>query len=124
MREHRLRQVNTGIRYSLPLCLVNRHGEAEPNRKLLPLELKREHLIIRGAKWDPWQEDPLSSMLTQNNFCIDDILLESSNHQPHAIAKSVCGVNVLKQYDRAVYLQLQQMWRQTVGVNVFRKSDG
>jgi hypothetical protein len=66
---------------------------------MLPIELKREHLIIRGTKQDPWQENPLSSMLTQHNFCIDDIPLESSNYQPRAITESVCGVNVFKQYD-------------------------
>jgi hypothetical protein len=48
MREHWLRKINSGIRDSLSLCLVNRHCEAEPNRELLSLELKREHLIIRG----------------------------------------------------------------------------
>lgn len=114
MRENRLGQVDSDIRNSLPLCLFDRHGEAEPDRKLLSLELKRKHLIIRQTEGDPWQENPLSSMVPQNNFCIDHIPLKSSYYEPRAIAKAVCRVNVSEENNRAVVFQLQQMWWQPV----------
>jgi hypothetical protein len=88
------------------------------------LELKREHLIIRATKRDPWQENPLSSMLTQHNFCIDDGPLETLNHQPHAITESVCGVNVSKQYDGELILSFNKCGSIPLGVNVLRKSGG
>ena len=49
VREHRCGQVHTHVRDSLALWLVDRHGKAQPDRKLLSLKLEREHLIIRRA---------------------------------------------------------------------------
>jgi hypothetical protein len=63
MGEHRRGQVHSYVWYCLTLWLVDRHGEAEPNWELLSLELKWEHLIIRGAQGYPRKENPLPGML-------------------------------------------------------------
>ena len=114
MREHWFRQVYTNIGNSLTLCFVNRHCKTKPYRKLLSFELEREHLIIRGTKRYTWQENPFFSMLTQYNFCVNAISLETTNHQPGAIAKSIRRVYIPKQYNRAPNLELQNMRGQPI----------
>ena len=108
------------------MCLVNRHDEDVPNRTLLHLPVKREHLITRGAKRDPRQEDRLSNMLIRQFFCIDDIFLKSSNHQPRAIAKSLVGLMFLSNIIGAVNPELQQICvgGYLFGVSVLRNLDG
>jgi hypothetical protein len=52
------------------------------------------------------RKNSLSSMLPQHNFCFYGILLKPPYNKPGTITKSVSGVNVPKQYDRATNLQL------------------
>lgn len=49
MREHRVREVHANIWNGLALRLVNGHGKAKSDRKLLSLKTKWEHLIVGGA---------------------------------------------------------------------------
>jgi len=51
------------------------------------------------------QKNPLSSVLSQHNFCVYGILLELPYDKPATITKSVRRVNVPKQYDRTTNLQ-------------------
>jgi hypothetical protein len=98
MREHRLRQVNTGIQDSLPLCLVDRHGEAEPNRELFPLELKNEHLIIRGAKGILGKKTLFPACWPSTISASMTFLWNPQTTQPRAIAKSVYGVDASRRF--------------------------
>lgn len=94
MGEHRLRQVHTSIWNCLSLCLIDCHGKAEPDKKLLSLELKREHLIMRRAQRNARQEDSLGGMLSQNYFYIYSIFLEPSDHHPCTVAKPISRINI------------------------------
>lgn len=42
----------------LPLHLIDRHGKAKPNRKLLPLESEREHVVVAGWWSIQWRTPP------------------------------------------------------------------
>jgi hypothetical protein len=114
MREHWFGQVYTNVGNGLTLCFVNRHCKAKPYRKLLSFELERGHLFIRGTQRYTRQENPFSSVLTQYNFCVNAISLETTNDQPGAIAKSIRRVYIPKQYNRASNLELQNMWWQPI----------
>ena len=56
------------------------------------------HKGMRGRK------NPLSSVLSQHNFCVYGILLEPSYDKPSTITKFVRRVIVPKQYDRTTNL--------------------
>ena len=76
------------------------------------------HKGIRGRK------NRFSSVLPQHNFRVYGILLKLPYDKPGTITKSVCRVNVPKQYDRTTNLSFNTCGGRPLGVKVLRNSFG
>ena len=68
----RLGEVDTYIRFGLPLRLVNCHRKTQSDGELLPLKLEWKSEVFGRRHWYPCYEHPLSCMLPINNLSINN----------------------------------------------------
>ena len=116
-----LGEVDNYIRYGPTLCLVNCHCKTQPDGELLPLKLERKSVVFGRRHWNPRNEHPLTCMLLINNLSINYIILKFSYHQPSATAEVIMWIEITKQYNRTILLNLQLMRGQPIRGNRVEK---
>ena len=105
MGEDRFWQIESNSVKSLPLRLVDCHGEGEAQRELTSREVDREEGVGRGGG-DAWNEHLLPLLGHCCYSALNDALLEGSHHHPRPIAEPTFDVQVSQAHNDGAQLKI------------------